>query len=67
MYFVTIDRSTGHLLRLGMTPLQIRKFRLQQPSRSDCTWLRDTLDRECRAFDSRITVSDDAWMLEWHG
>ncbi len=65
MYFVTIDRSTGHLVRLGMTPLQIRKFRLQQPSRSDCTWLRETLDRECRAFGSRIALSDDAWTLEW--
>jgi poly-gamma-glutamate capsule biosynthesis protein CapA/YwtB (metallophosphatase superfamily) len=65
MYFVTIDRSTGHLIRLDMTPLQIRKLRLQPPSRSDCTWLRDTLDRECRAFDSRITLSDDGWTLEW--
>jgi poly-gamma-glutamate capsule biosynthesis protein CapA/YwtB (metallophosphatase superfamily) len=65
MYFVTIDRSTGHLVRLRMTPLQIRKLRLQPPPRSDCTWLRDTLDRECRAFDSRITLSDDGWTLEW--
>ena len=67
MYFVTIDGSTGHLVRLGMTPLQIRKFRLQPPSRSDCTWLRDTLDRECRAFDSWIALGDDGWTLEWGG
>jgi poly-gamma-glutamate capsule biosynthesis protein CapA/YwtB (metallophosphatase superfamily) len=67
MYFATIDRSTGHLVRLRMTPLQIRSFRLQSPPRSACTRLRDTLDRECRVFDSRITLSDDAWTLEWGG
>jgi poly-gamma-glutamate capsule biosynthesis protein CapA/YwtB (metallophosphatase superfamily) len=67
MYFVTIDHSTGHLVRLRMTPLQIRKFRLEPPSRSDCTWLRDTLDRECRAFNSRIALGDEAWTLKWRG
>ncbi|HJR36209.1 MAG TPA: CapA family protein [Gemmatimonadales bacterium] len=67
MYFVTIEGSTGRLVRLGMTPLQIRRFRLQRPSRSDCTWLRDTLDREFRVFDSRIAVGDDGWTLEWGG
>jgi len=67
MNFVTIDRSTGHLVGLRMIPLQIRKFRLQAPPQSDCTWLRDTLDRECRVFDSRIRLSDDAWTLEWSG
>jgi poly-gamma-glutamate capsule biosynthesis protein CapA/YwtB (metallophosphatase superfamily) len=65
MYFVTLDRFTGHLVRLRMTPLQIRKFRLQHPPRSDCIWLKDTLDRECRALDSRIALGDDAWTLEW--
>jgi poly-gamma-glutamate capsule biosynthesis protein CapA/YwtB (metallophosphatase superfamily) len=67
MYFVTIDGSTGHLVRLRMTPMEIRKFRLQQPSPSGCAWLRETLDRECRAFNSRIALGDDGWTLEWSG
>ena len=67
MYFVTIDLSTGRLARLGMTPLQIRRFRLQQPLRADCIWLWNTLDRECRAFGSRVALGDDAWTLEWGG
>lgn len=67
MYFATIDCSTGHLVRLGMTPLQIRNFRLQLPSSSDRSWLRDSLDRQCRRFDCRIVLGDDDWMLEWCG
>jgi poly-gamma-glutamate synthesis protein (capsule biosynthesis protein) len=65
MYFATIDRSTGHLVRLGITPFQIRNFRLQHPPGSECTWLRETLDRECRRFHSHIVPSGDAWVLDW--
>jgi poly-gamma-glutamate synthesis protein (capsule biosynthesis protein) len=67
MYFATIDCSTGHLVRLGMRPLQIHNFRLQHPSSSDRAWLRETLDRQCRRFDSHIVLSEDTWMLEWCG
>jgi len=67
MYFATVDLSTGHLVRLTLTPLQIRNFRLQHPSVPDRAWLRDTLDRECRRFGSRIALSDDAWTIEWRG
>ena len=67
MYFATVDLSTRHLVRLKMTPLQIRNFRLQHPSASDRAWLRDTLDRECRRFGSHIALGDDAWMIEWGG
>jgi poly-gamma-glutamate synthesis protein (capsule biosynthesis protein) len=65
MYFLRIDRSTAHLVRLDMTPLQIRNFRLQPPPRSDCTWLRGTLDRECRRVGSGIALSGDRWTLTW--
>jgi poly-gamma-glutamate synthesis protein (capsule biosynthesis protein) len=65
MYFVTLDRSTGRLLGLRMTPLQIRNFRLQHPSAADRTWLRDTLDRECRRFGHEVAFSDDGLVLQW--
>ena len=67
MYFATLERSTGHLVRLTMTPLQIRNFGLQHPSAPDRAWLRATLDREYRRFGSHISLGDDAWMIEWGG
>jgi poly-gamma-glutamate synthesis protein (capsule biosynthesis protein) len=46
MYLVTMDPSTRALVRLEMTPLQIKRFRLHRVSRKDARWLRKVLDRE---------------------
>lgn len=46
MYFVTMDPSAGTLIRFTITPLQIKRFRLNRVSSEDAQWLRDTLDRE---------------------
>jgi poly-gamma-glutamate synthesis protein (capsule biosynthesis protein) len=46
MYLVTMDPSTRELVRLEMTPLQIRRFRLSRVAREDARWFRKTLDRE---------------------
>ena len=46
MYFVTLAVETGALQSCRMTPLQIRRFRLNRPSEQDTPWLRDLLDRE---------------------
>jgi poly-gamma-glutamate synthesis protein (capsule biosynthesis protein) len=48
MYFPTVAVSTGTLLRLEMTPLRIRRFRLEHPPEQEVEWLRRTFDRECR-------------------
>ena len=45
MYFVALSPSTGELVSLNMTPMQIRQLKLNRPSDADCNWLRDTLDR----------------------
>jgi poly-gamma-glutamate capsule biosynthesis protein CapA/YwtB (metallophosphatase superfamily) len=65
MYFVSFELPAGRLVRLKLTPLQIRNLRLNRPSASDRSWLRDTLGRECRRFRHRIVVADDAFMVEW--
>jgi poly-gamma-glutamate capsule biosynthesis protein CapA/YwtB (metallophosphatase superfamily) len=65
MYFATIDCFSGRLVRLKLTPLQIRNFRLQHPSSGDRAWLRDTLDREYRRLGGYIAPGDDGWMLGW--
>ncbi|HEX6941166.1 MAG TPA: CapA family protein [Longimicrobiales bacterium] len=64
MYFVTIDRTTGRLRRLRMTPLRIRNFRLEPASPSERAWLQRTLDRECRRFRHRVVERDGALALE---
>ena len=47
MYFLTLDPERGHLLDLEMTPMQVRRFRLQHPSARDSAWLQRVLKREC--------------------
>lgn len=58
MYFPTINPATGELVRLEMTPLQLRRFQLHPASRSDAEWLRDTLAREGRELATTITLTD---------
>ncbi|MFQ5954822.1 MAG: hypothetical protein ACE5JZ_07150, partial [Kiloniellales bacterium] len=66
MYFPSIEPSSGSLVRFEMTPLQIRKFRLNRPSRKDAEWLRHTLDREGKRFGTRVKLdADDTLTLGW--
>jgi poly-gamma-glutamate synthesis protein (capsule biosynthesis protein) len=53
-YFPEIDSKTGELLRLEMSPMQIRNLRLERANERDAEWLRATLDRESMRFGSRI-------------
>ena len=66
MYFPTLDPSEGRLVRLDVTPLQIRRFRLNRASKEDVGWLRDTLDRECAKLGTRVeSTADDRLGLGW--
>jgi len=58
MYFPTMDPATGELVRLEMTPLQIKRFQLHPVSRSDAKWIRYTLAREGRKLGTTVTLSD---------
>lgn len=66
-YFLTLDRCSGRLVQLTMTPLQIRNFRLVRPSPADRTWLHETIDRECHRFGGCVRLRDDDFALEWAG
>jgi poly-gamma-glutamate synthesis protein (capsule biosynthesis protein) len=59
MYFPLIDTATGKLIELEMTPLQIKRFRLQRASRTDASWLRDTLNRESETFGCQVILGED--------
>lgn len=66
MYFVSMDPSTGQLVRLHMTPIQIQHFRANQASRRDALWLRDVLNREGKKFKTRAKMNQDNTLtLKW--
>lgn len=58
MYFPELD-TAGRLVRLQMTPMRIRRFRLERPPPADVEWLAATMDRESRKLGSRVERSDD--------
>lgn len=59
MYFVAIDSSTRKLLRLLMTPFEIRRFRLQRATHHDATWLDDTPNRESKGLGTQVILNAD--------
>jgi len=59
MYFVSVDPSTGKLVRLQMTPIQIKHFRANRASKADTLWLRDVLNREGQKFGTQVEMNQD--------
>ncbi|MBI2218467.1 MAG: CapA family protein [Candidatus Rokubacteria bacterium] len=59
MYFPAVDASTGRLTALRMTPMHIRRMRLNRASPGDAEWLRRTLDRISRDFGSEVELGAD--------
>jgi poly-gamma-glutamate synthesis protein (capsule biosynthesis protein) len=66
MYLPDLDPATGHLLRLVLVPMRTYEFRLNRPSAEDTEWLQRTLDRENRAFGSRLErAADGTFGVVW--
>ncbi len=66
MYFADVDPASGNLVTLEMVPLQIRQFRLIDPSQDDIAWLQMTLDRESQRFGTRIELARGGhFALSW--
>jgi poly-gamma-glutamate capsule biosynthesis protein CapA/YwtB (metallophosphatase superfamily) len=59
MYFATVDVQTGRLSGLVLTPMQVRRFRLNRAPGEEASWLLDMLDCECRRLGSRVQRHDD--------
>jgi poly-gamma-glutamate capsule biosynthesis protein CapA/YwtB (metallophosphatase superfamily) len=59
MFFPSLDPETGRLVTLQVTPMQIRKLRLQRASAADTRWLCDTLNRISHPFGVRLTRMTD--------
>jgi poly-gamma-glutamate capsule biosynthesis protein CapA/YwtB (metallophosphatase superfamily) len=66
MYFVTLSPLSGKLARLEMTPMQIKRFRLNRPSVADIRWLQSTLDRESRKLGAAVELTEENHLrLRW--
>jgi poly-gamma-glutamate synthesis protein (capsule biosynthesis protein) len=66
MYFPRIDVSSGKLSRLTMTPLQIKRFRLNRASRDDARWLCNVLNREGETFGTQVFLNENNRLtLRW--
>jgi poly-gamma-glutamate capsule biosynthesis protein CapA/YwtB (metallophosphatase superfamily) len=59
MYFVTLDLATGKLVSLIMTPMQIKRFRLNYAHPDDVHWLQQVMDRESRSLGTRIELANE--------
>ncbi|SDA21554.1 poly-gamma-glutamate synthesis protein (capsule biosynthesis protein) [Nitrosospira sp. Nsp18] len=56
MYFVCTNPSTGKLISLSMTPMQVKRFRLNHAAEKDVLWLRDVLNREGKKFGTSVDL-----------
>jgi poly-gamma-glutamate synthesis protein (capsule biosynthesis protein) len=54
MYFADLDPAGGRLLRLTLSPMRMRRLRLQHATPSETDWLRTTLNRESLRFGTRL-------------
>jgi poly-gamma-glutamate capsule biosynthesis protein CapA/YwtB (metallophosphatase superfamily) len=63
MYFVTLDLATGQLAGLRMTPMQIKRLRLNYAHPDDVRWLQHVIERESRLLGTRIELADDRHLV----
>ncbi|HJW81278.1 MAG TPA: CapA family protein [Acidiferrobacterales bacterium] len=66
MYFATVERATGRLVRFGMTPTRIRRFQVQRTEAGEAHWLWQVLKRESAPFGVDVVLRDDHRLqLRW--
>ena len=63
MYFPTLAAENGELMELRMTPMQIRRMKLNRASSDDTSWLRDTLQRISTEFGTRVDLANDGTLV----
>jgi poly-gamma-glutamate capsule biosynthesis protein CapA/YwtB (metallophosphatase superfamily) len=65
MYFPVLDPD-GRLTACALTPLRIRRLRLERASADDGRWLAERLGREGRGLGTSLrSGSDGRWHLTW--
>jgi len=66
MYLPEFDSRTGQLTRLLLVATRTHRFRVERASVEDASWLQDRLNREARAFGTRIEPQPGGvYQLQW--
>ncbi len=66
MYFLRADPSSGKLVSLFMTPMQVKRFRLNHAAENDALWLRNVLNREGKKFGTSVELqAGNILALRW--
>lgn len=66
MYFATLNPTSGDLVQLRMTPMQIHRMRLNRAAPRDVQWLTERLARINMRFGSRVEEAEDgSLLLRW--
>jgi poly-gamma-glutamate synthesis protein (capsule biosynthesis protein) len=66
MYFPTLDTANGRLVDLTLTPTQVRRFRIALAPQESSSWLEAMLNREGRAFGTRVEQAGQGRLtLRW--
>lgn len=60
MYLTTLALPPGDLQQLELKAFHLRRFQLRRASGRDAQWLRDTLNRESRAFGASFSLLSGA-------
>ena len=63
MYFITLNKLTGELVRFQLVPTQIKQFRVNYTTHTDKLWLADMLNREGQKLNTQIKLNDDKIMI----
>ena len=58
IYLVTVQPSSGKVVRFEMVPFQIERFRLNRVSEEDARWLERMMNRECARYGGRVELSE---------
>jgi poly-gamma-glutamate synthesis protein (capsule biosynthesis protein) len=66
MYFATLNPASGDLVQLHLTPMQIRKMRLNRAAPGDVRWLTNRLARISMGFGTWVEEAEDgSLLLRW--
>ncbi len=66
MYWLELEADSGRLARLEMTPLRIRRFRLERAGRGDAAWFAAMFNREGKPLGTKVEMKADLTLaLRW--
>ncbi len=54
LYFAQVNMNNGQLASLQLVPTEMRKFRLVEAPRSNVRWLKNTVNRESKPYNTQL-------------